>query len=250
VGTKPVVVPSTALPRSNSSCACGAPWPNFVILRFDQYGAAGSRRLGGHHASGGGRQNRAPVPSVAKRLLQVQPGVEVGSLDLLRVSEGDVEAHRDVEEEQAQRGLSGGMPGRRSSQLPGQVDSSDGAGSVTQGDAGVEIGLEGERREGDENVIAGPAVDIEPGRFCVEFDLRAPLYCVRGDRHVCLGGNSGIVSVADGDRDPLERREVRRRLEIRIEAADREREVGLVTPGKAHCHVAGDREAGEMRVVK
>ena len=50
-------------------------------------------------------------------------------------------------------------------------------------------------------------------------------------------------------RDALRRRErQRRRIELRMEAADRQHKIGVVAVGEQHAHRAGDRDEEDVRV--
>src|ERR671913_570304 len=87
---------------------------------------------------------------------------------------------------------------------------------------GVEVGLEGERVELDQHVVADLPVDAEAGGARHQLGARAELERVRGEREVALAAQPKVFALAQADGDALKRREVRGRLEGRVEAADRE----------------------------
>ena len=74
-----------------------------------------------------------------------------------------------------------------------------------------------------------------------ELGVRAELHGVRRDREVAVGVDARVRLVDDVDLDPLRRRErQRRRVELRVEAADRDDEVGVVAVREQQAHLAFD----------
>ena len=106
-----------------------------------------------------------------------------------------------------------------------------------QRDAAGEFGDETERIKLEENVVAEEAIDIESGRFRIEFDPRAKLHGVRRDREIRLDLEARIVVREQADPDARhvaeavrQRRNGRNVAEVRMESADAERKSVCASP--------------------
>ena len=79
--------------------------------------------------------------------------------------------------------------------------------------------------------------------------MRAELHGVGGDGEVAVGVNARERLIDEVDGDALRRgKRQRRRIELRMEAADRQHEIGVVAVGKQHAHRAGDRDEEDVRI--
>ena len=122
---------------------------------------------------------------------------------------------------------------------------------VRQLHRGVEVGDERERVELDQDVVAEQSGDGEAAGAREELDLRAELQRVRRQREVHSARRRKSLLLLNVIASRSRAGSGRRRLERRVEAADRQREDPLRAPAHAHRHAAGDRElADEPRVVE
>ena len=102
-----------------------------------------------------------------------------------------------------------------------------------------EVELERERRHDDEHVEAEVAVNGEACGRSVGFDVGAELHRVRGDGEIAVGADARIVAVADAHAEPVHGGDVEPGgVEVRIESAEREDEVGIVAPVQAQREIA------------
>src|SRR5205823_13783986 len=84
-----------------------------------------------------------------------------------------------------------------------------------------------------------------------EVRMRAELDGVGGDGEVAVSVNARERLIDEIDRDALRRRErQRRRVELRVKAADRQHEVRVGSIGEQDPHGAGERNEEHMRVEK
>ena len=100
------------------------------------------------------------------------------------------------------------------------------------------LGQEVERQELDQHVEADVAVDAEAERRGVQRAVGSELHGVRGDREVGLADQLGVVAVGQRELQPRDAREARRRGELRVQAADGQREArpSRATPSASPSH--------------
>src|SRR5262249_15901832 len=104
---------------------------------------------------------------------------------------------------------------------------------------GVKLSNERERVKLNQHVVADLTMHTEPRSRSEKLSACAKLHRVRSQSKVRLAAQSRIVAVGKIDRDTVEFRKVRRRIESRMQATDSEREVRRRTPLHPHRHVAG-----------
>src|SRR5262245_30062043 len=165
------------------------------------------------------------------------------------IAPGGVEVDRDLEEENGERGSAARVPRRGARELRGDIDAGDDIVVLAESYAAVQLRDEVERIELEQHVVAEKAVDVEAGGCSVELDFGAELHGVRYDGEVALDLQPRIVVREQADADARhvpeaigQRRNRWNIVEVRVEAADAEREQLLLTPRDHEREAPGDGE--------
>src|SRR5271165_6266340 len=87
-------------------------------------------------------------------------------------------------------------------------------------------------------------------RLCGQNGVRAELHGVRRNGKVALHTNARVTTVPKTNRHPRQCRKLRRRLELRIETADRESETWALAIIEPKGSVAGYGECGDVGIVQ